>query len=123
MVCPKNPRIIKDINMDMGMAKPTNKALRNPRKNIKTVMTSSTPKMILLAKSLTKFLVALDWSFEMSTSMAAGKSFFSISATMALIFSTVLMRFFPLRFLMSNTIAVLPSERANEFFSFSLKEI
>ena len=123
MVCPKNPRIIKDMNMDMGMAKPTNKALRKPKKNINTVMTSSTPKMMLLAKSLTKFLVALDWSFEMSTSMVVGKSFFSTSATMALIFSTVWIRFLPLRFLMSSTSAVFPSERAKEFFSFSLKEI
>ena len=74
MVSPKNPRIMNDINIDMGMAKPTNNALRNPRKNIKTVMTSMTPKTMLLARSLTKFLVALDWSLEMSTSMVDGKS-------------------------------------------------
>ena len=39
--------------MDMGMAKPTNNALRNPKKNIRTVTTSKIPKMMLLTSSLT----------------------------------------------------------------------
>ena len=107
--------------MDMGMANPTKRALRKPRKNIKTVMTSKTPKTILLAKSLTKFLVLFDWSLEISTSMEEGKSLVCTSATTARIFSTVWMRFFPLRFLTSKTMASFPSERAKEFFSFSWK--
>ena len=72
MVSPKNPSIIKDINIDIGIAKPTKSALRKPKKNIKTVITSNTPKTILFAKSLTKFFVAFDWSLEISTSMVEG---------------------------------------------------
>ena len=98
--------------MDMGIAKPTNKALRNPRKNINTVITSNTPKMMLLAKSLTMFLVVLDWSFEISTSIEVGKSWEVVTRIISRICSTVLMRFFPLRFLTSKISDFFPFERA-----------
>ena len=45
--------IINDINIDIGIAKPTNKAFLNPKKNIKTVTTNITPKMMLFTKSST----------------------------------------------------------------------
>ena len=48
IVYPKNERIIKDMNIDMGMANPTKRAFLNPRKNIKTVTTKITPKMMEL---------------------------------------------------------------------------
>ena len=48
----------------MGIANPTNKALRKPKKNINTVTTSKIPKIILFTSSLTWFSVKLDWSFE-----------------------------------------------------------
>ena len=37
----------------MGMAKPTNKALRNPKKKVSTVTTNNTPNKMLFTKSLT----------------------------------------------------------------------
>ena len=100
------------MNIDIGIAKPTNSAFLNPKKNIKTVITKITPKMMLLAKSLTMFFVVLDWSFEISTWMVLGKSFAITSSTMTLILSTDRIRFFPLRFLTSRTKAVFPSNRA-----------
>ena len=52
-VYPRAPIIIRDINIDMGIAKPTKIAFLNPRKNIKTITTKTTPKMILFTKSST----------------------------------------------------------------------
>ena len=52
-VYPRAPKIISDINIDMGIAKPTKIAFLNPRKNIKTITTKTTPKMILFTKSST----------------------------------------------------------------------
>ena len=105
------------MNIDIGIANPT-KGVAEPKKNIKTVITRRTPKTMLFAKSLTRFLVAFDWSLEISTSMVEGKSFAWTSLTMARIFSTVLIKFFPLRFLMSSTMAFFHLN-AQEFFSFS----
>ena len=47
------PRIIKDINIDIGIAKPTKIAFLNPKKNINTITTKITPKMMLFTKSST----------------------------------------------------------------------
>ena len=44
---------MKDINMDKGIATPTNKAFLNPKKNNKTATTKMTPKMIEFSKLLT----------------------------------------------------------------------
>ena len=52
-VYPNAPKIIKDINIDIGIAKPTNNAFLNPRKNINTMTTKITPKIILFTKSST----------------------------------------------------------------------
>ncbi len=52
-LCPNNSKIIKDINIDIGIAKPTNMAFLNPKKNIKTVTTKSTPKIMLFTRSST----------------------------------------------------------------------
>ena len=52
-VYPRALRIINDMNIDIGMANPTNMAFLKPKKNIKTVTTKITPKMILLTKSST----------------------------------------------------------------------
>ena len=49
-----------DMNMDIGIAKPTNSAFLNPKKNIKTVTTRITPNMMLLTKSSTIVTVTLD---------------------------------------------------------------
>jgi len=45
--------IIKLMNMESGIATPTNNALRNPRKNSNTPTTSNTPKMIEFCNSST----------------------------------------------------------------------
>ena len=60
IVYPKKFKIINDMNIDIGIAKPTNKAFLNPKKNIKTVITKITPKIILLVRSLTRLIVSLD---------------------------------------------------------------
>jgi hypothetical protein len=60
MVYPKKDNIIKDINIDMGIANPTNKAFLKPKKNIRTVTTRITPKMIEFTNSLIWFKVILD---------------------------------------------------------------
>ena len=52
-VLPIAPSIAMDINIDIGIAIPTNKAFLNPRKNKRTITTSTTPKIILLTKSMT----------------------------------------------------------------------
>ena len=53
IVYPIKFNIISDINIDIGIANPTNKAFFNPKKNINTVTTKITPKMILFTKSST----------------------------------------------------------------------
>ena len=45
-VTPNEFRIKKLMNMDNGMATPTNSALRSPKKNKSTPTTSNTPKMM-----------------------------------------------------------------------------
>ena len=45
--------IKKEINIDIGIAKPTNKAFLKPRKKVKTVTTKIIPNKILLIKSFT----------------------------------------------------------------------
>ena len=45
-VTPKEFKMRKLMNMDNGMATPTNNALRKPRKNKSTPTTSNTPKMM-----------------------------------------------------------------------------
>ena len=45
-VTPKEFKIKKLMNMESGMATPTNKAFRSPRKNNSTPTTNSTPKMM-----------------------------------------------------------------------------
>ena len=52
-VMPRALRIMNDINIESGMATPTNRALRNPRKNNKTPTTSKTPKMMEFCNSST----------------------------------------------------------------------
>ena len=52
-VYPNSDSTIKEMNIDMGIAKPTNSAFRNPKKNINTVTTRMIPKIILLTKSST----------------------------------------------------------------------
>ena len=52
-VYPRTPKIIKDMNIDIGIAKPTKIAFLKPRKNIRTITTKITPKMMLLTKSST----------------------------------------------------------------------
>ena len=48
------------MNIDIGMAKPTNNAFRKPKKNIRTTTTKITPKIMLFTSSLTWLRVMLD---------------------------------------------------------------
>jgi len=52
-VMPIALKMKKLINIDSGMAIPTKRALRNPKKNIKTNTTSNIPKMIEFSRSAT----------------------------------------------------------------------
>ena len=52
-VKPKVFSIHKDINIDIGIAKPTKRAFLNPKKKSKTVTTNTIPKIILFTKSIT----------------------------------------------------------------------
>ena len=52
-VMPMALRIMKDMNMDNGIATPTNKAFLRPKKNSNTPTTSNTPKMIEFCNSST----------------------------------------------------------------------
>ena len=61
------------MNMDMGMAKPTNRALRNPRKNIRTVTTRMIPKMMLFTRSSTWLRVRLEESLAILMFRSAGR--------------------------------------------------
>ena len=53
IVYPSVESIINDMNIDIGIANPTNNAFLNPKKNISTVTTSKIPKMILFTSSFT----------------------------------------------------------------------
>jgi len=64
---------MNDINIDMGIAKPTNKALRNPKKNISTVTTNRMPKMMLLTRSSTWFNVLSEESLAIVIVRSVGK--------------------------------------------------
>jgi len=48
---------MKDINMDKGIATPTNRAFLSPKKNSKTATTKMTPKMMEFSRLLTCDLI------------------------------------------------------------------
>ena len=60
MVNPIIPRMIKEMNIESGIAMPTNNALRTPKKNNKTKTTKITPEIILFSKLSTIFRVRAD---------------------------------------------------------------
>ena len=72
-VYPSIDNIIKDINIDIGIAKPTNKAFLNPKKNINTVTTRIIPKMMLFTKSSTWLSVLLEESLAIEMCKSDGK--------------------------------------------------
>ena len=55
------------------MAKPTNNAFLNPKKNISTVTTSIIPKMMLFTRSSTWFNVLVDESLAIGIFKSGGK--------------------------------------------------
>ena len=101
-VYPKAPNIIKDMNMDIGMAKPTKMAFLNPKKNINTMTTKITPKIILFTKSSTWPMVFGDWSLAMVTFKSDGKLFSRAAFTMAPTLSAAATIFSPDLFFTSN---------------------
>ena len=52
------------ISMESGMAIPTKRALRRPRKNSSTTTTRITPEIILFSKLSTSLRVLSDWSLK-----------------------------------------------------------
>ena len=60
IVVPDTYRNSIPINIDKGIAIPTNDALRNPRKNSNTRITKITPEIILFSRLLTSFRVFTD---------------------------------------------------------------
>ena len=105
------------------MAKPTNRALRNPRKKVSTVTTNNTPKRMLFTKSLTWLSVSDDISFDMVTLRSSGKSFCWASDTIWRMLVAAFIRFFPPRFLTSSITVDTPKSRAKLVVSLSLKDI
>ena len=72
-VYPMADNIMNDMNIDMGIAKPTKRALRKPRKNMSTVTTSKIPKMMLFTRSSTWFRVLLEESLATVTFRSLGR--------------------------------------------------
>ena len=73
MVMPMIPRIRNVMNIDIGIAIPTNIELRVPIKSRRTITTTITPEMILFSILLTISLVKEDWSFVMLILSPGGK--------------------------------------------------
>ena len=64
------------INIDNGMANPTNIEFLIPRKNNKTRITNIIPEIMLFSRLETRLRVWILWSLKMVTSMSSGKTFF-----------------------------------------------
>ena len=88
-VNPKADRILNAINIDSGIAAPTNSEFRNPMVNINTIITSTIPKIMWLDNSSTWCSTRDDWSLVKSSSKLEGKyesfafSSFSFTCSMA----------------------------------------
>ena len=120
IVYPNDWRIKKEINIDIGMANPTNKALRNPRKKVRTVTTKRTPNKMLLIRSVTWLMVMAEVSFEMVTSISCGMMVERALSTISRMASAAWIRFLPPRFLTSNITTDCPKSRAWVVASISL---
>ena len=72
-VNPKADKIVNAINIESGIAAPTNNEFRNPMVNIKTIITNTIPKIIWLDNSSTWCSTREDWSFESSIVKFEGK--------------------------------------------------
>ena len=72
-VNPNAERIVNAINIDNGIAAPTNKEFRNPMVNIKTIITSTIPKIMWLESSLTWCSTRDDWSLVSAIFKLEGK--------------------------------------------------
>ena len=70
---PKADKIVKAINIDSGIAAPTNNELRNPIVNINTIITNTIPKMMWLESSSTWCSTREDWSLVKSIFKSFGK--------------------------------------------------
>ena len=99
-------------SMLMGMAMPTNTALRRPRKNMSTPTTSSTPKMMEFSSSSTWVRV---WSLRspvMVTVRSLGNTSRSKRCSSAFTLSLATSRLRPLRLMMSSITTGWPNSRA-----------
>ena len=72
-VNPNADRILNAINIDKGIAAPTNKEFLNPMVNINTIITNTIPKMMWLDSSSTWCSTLDDWSFVNCNSRLEGK--------------------------------------------------
>ena len=73
-VTPRKLKIIKDSNIERGMAIPTNSAFLKPKKKYRTATTKIIPSTMLFSKSATIVLVSLDWSFVLEITRLEGKT-------------------------------------------------
>ena len=97
MVVPMPPNTTKLINIDNGMAIPTNKALRKPKKKRSTKTTKITPKMMLFSKLLSWSLVCSDWSLVIEIVKFSGSILDCLAvANRDIILSVASSRFSPL---------------------------
>ena len=81
----------------VGMAIPTNKALRNPKKKRSTKTTNITPKMMLFSKLLSWSLVCSDWSLVIEIVKFSGSILDCLAvANRDIILSVASSRFSPL---------------------------
>ncbi len=111
-VTPKALRMIKDKNIDSGMAIPTNKALRKPKKNINTPTTKIIPKIMLFSRSETCVIVLSDISLVLDMTRFGGNTFAFALAIISSIFLEAFIKFSPPRFFTSSITTALLYWRA-----------
>ena len=111
------------MNIDIGIAKPTNNAFLSPRKKVKTVTTRIIPKIKLFIKSFTELIVYSDWSFWTTTSRFAGKKLSLASLIISWIEFEAKIAFSPPLFTTSSITVFLSNDLVYDVISFSLNDI
>ena len=110
----------KAMAQDSGTDIATNRALVTPMKNIRIIVTSINPMMIVLIRSVSVDLVFSDWSPVTTIFRSLGSSVPCIFFISSVMLSDASIRFWPLAFITFRVITLLPSRRAKLFCSWKL---
>src|SRR6187402_1543149 len=111
-VNPNAERILNAINIDNGMAAPTNKEFLSPIVNINTIITSTIPKIMWFDNSSTWCSTREDWSFVNSIFRLDGKYDACASLIFSLTCSIAEIMFWLERFFTFNITTSFPFSRA-----------